>query len=68
MLWPCLSSRVGCQVKGKAAIDVLAARIGKSGGALVQQVWLEDIFRQNGATAYELNFPVGDRDRLRKHH
>eukprot|EP00961_Rhodomonas_salina_P107545 1448099-Rhodomonas_salina.1 len=27
----------GVQVKGKAAIDVLAARIGKSGGALVQQ-------------------------------
>lgn len=26
------------KIKGKAAIDVLAARVGKSGGALVQQL------------------------------
>merc|ERR1712139_50068 len=40
------------KVKGKAAIDVLAARIGKSGGALVQQV-IVIIFGNimNGASA-----------------
>jgi len=39
------------KVKGKAAIDVLAARIGKSGGALVQQlivIWFGNIM--NGAS------------------
>jgi len=40
------------KVKGKAAIDVLAARIGKSGGALVQQI-IVIIFGNimNGASA-----------------
>jgi len=42
------------KVKGKAAIDVLAARIGKSGGALVQQfivMWFGNIIDGAGCVA-----------------